>query len=92
MQTKKSYNDPNRWRFVGDTYYIMNSDDMREAFTYGDHNKFPKDVLEEAMRNTVKIADSCDFQLETGKAFLPKINIDLSAEKEFMKYITSLED
>lgn len=86
LQTKKSYNDPKRWRFVGDTYFIMNSDDMREAFTYGKHNEFPKDVLEEAMRNTVKIADSCDFQLETGKAYLPKINIDLSAEKEFMKY------
>ena len=86
MQTQRLYDDPTRWRFKGDTYYIMNSDQMREAFTWKEHNLFPKDALEEAIKNTAKIADKCNFQLKTGKAYLPKVNIDLSNNKEFMKY------
>lgn len=86
MQTQKKFNDPNRWRFTGDTYFIMNGQDMREAFTWGEHNKFPKDMLEIAIKNTCKIADDCNFELETGKVYLPKINIDLSKEEAFMRF------
>lgn len=86
MQSKKSYYDPNRWRFKGDTYFIMNGQDMRQAFEWGKHNEFPKDALEEAIKNTVKIADMCNFELEMGKVYLPKVNIDLSNNPEFLKF------
>lgn len=62
IQTNARYNDPNRMRFNNDMYYLKSREEMEE--------RFPED--EEALNNTVKIAERCNLELEFGHLLLPK--------------------
>jgi DNA polymerase-3 subunit alpha len=81
MQSQKLLSDPNRWRFPGDTYFVASRKDMEEMFDCNGHEVFPKDELEKALDNTVKIAQACTFELETDKHYLPNISIPIDDEK-----------
>lgn len=71
-QTKSSKNEPNRFKFSVNEFYVKTVDELREAFSWMDENYFNK-----CIETTVEIADKIDFQmdkLEFGKTkeYLPK--------------------
>src|SRR5210317_507850 len=61
IQTGRTINDPNRFKFSTDELYFKSPDEMRERF-----KEFPGAVAE-----SVKIADRCDFELEFGQPHFP---------------------
>ncbi len=66
LQTGKTLQDPSRMKFPNNEFYIKNSDELREAFSWLDEETFNR-----AIENTVKIADKCNLILEMGKSILP---------------------
>ena len=65
IQTKKQMSDPARMTFGDCKAYMRTTDQMMEIFK--DH--------EEAIWNTGKIADMCDFEFEFGKLFFPNFPV-----------------
>ncbi len=63
IQTGKSVNDPKKFTLTDD-FSFMSAEDMAKLFP----------DLPEALANSVKIADACDFKLELGKILLPKFD------------------
>lgn len=65
IQTQHKLSDPDRFSFGACRAYIKKQDEMLEFFK--DHP--------DAVWNSGKIADMCNFQFETGKLFFPKFEI-----------------
>ncbi len=65
VQTGKALSDPNRFRFNGSGFYVKGAEEMGEVF----HD------LPDAIRNTVELAERCNFVLETGKLQLPEFEL-----------------
>ena len=65
IQTGKTVNDTNRMRFVPG-FHLKSALEMREMFPY-----MPEQILDQAMSNTVAIAERCQFELEFGHRRLP---------------------
>lgn len=62
--------------FEGDEFYYKSTEEMQELF--GEY--------EDAVSNSQKIADMCNFEFEFGKTFLPKyVPQDKSDPKEYLK-------
>lgn len=74
MQSRSLMSDPNRWKFPGDTFYVMNRDEMTAAFNSNGHEILDKNIIELAMDTTLEITDKCNVSFEWGKHYLPKIN------------------
>src|SRR3990172_901000 len=53
-------------RFATDEFYFKSPENMTQAFNY----------CKEAIDNTVSIAERCNLQLEFGKIYLPRFDID----------------
>lgn len=85
VQSGKLLSDPNRWTFPGDTFYIASREQMEGMFNCNGHETLPKDSIKEALDNTVRLANSCEFDLELGKHYLPSINIPIENE-EFINW------
>lgn len=66
IQTRKTLNDEDRFRFKVNEFYFKSPDEMKEAFSYAP----------EAIENTLKIADMCNVELEFGHTILPEFKID----------------
>lgn len=65
IQTRKKFDDPSRFTFGDCRAYLRTQDEMLAIFK--DHP--------EAVWNSGKIADMCNFEFETGKLFFPKFEI-----------------
>ncbi len=65
VQTGKTLEDPSRFRFDGEGFFVKTAEEMLEVF----HD------LPEAVTNSVEIAERCDFELETGNAQLPDFEV-----------------
>lgn len=64
--TGKTVNDPNRMRMTDDSYYMRTPDEMWAI--YGD--------IPEALRNTVKIAEQCNVEIQFAPPYhLPKFPV-----------------
>ncbi len=63
--TGKTVNDAKRMSFGTDQCYFKSPDEMKEAFA----------DVPEAIQNTVKIAERCNFDFELGKPLLPKYDV-----------------
>ncbi len=61
IQTGKTINDANRWRFQTDQLYVKTPEEMAGVFS-----DFP-----EALQNTVKVAERCNVELVFGGRHLP---------------------
>ncbi|GIW39770.1 MAG: DNA-directed DNA polymerase [Candidatus Binatia bacterium] len=61
VQTGKTLDDPNRWRFGTDQLYVKGPEEMRAAFAH----------CPEAVDNTLEIARRCTLELELGKYQFP---------------------
>ncbi len=65
IQTGKTLADENRMRFSTDEFYVKSEKEMREIFRFAP----------EAIENTGKIADMCNFEFEFHKKLLPQFPI-----------------
>lgn len=76
LQTGKKWDDPTRFTFGECRAYMRSESQMLEIF---------KDHID-AVYNTGKIADLCNFEFETGKLFFPEFLIpDGKTEIEYFK-------
>lgn len=78
IQTGRKITDEDRMKFSTDDFYIKSSEEMTAAF---------KNVPE-AIENTVKIAESCNVELEFNKLHLPQF--DVPESREPYEYLHSL--
>lgn len=65
IQTAKTVDDPNRRRYPSDQFYLKSPDEMWEMFSY----------VKEALENTTKIADQCNFDYEFHVSKLPEFPV-----------------
>lgn len=62
IQTGKTVDEENRMRYPTDEFYLKSPEEMYEIFSY----------IPEALENTVKIAEQCNFDYEFHVSKLPK--------------------
>ncbi|MDR9502070.1 MAG: DNA polymerase III subunit alpha [Desulfurivibrionaceae bacterium] len=65
IQTGKTLQDANRFRFSTDELYFKTPEEMRHAFAY----------CPEALENTVKIAERCNLEIEFGNNYFPNFTV-----------------
>ncbi|MBR5244423.1 MAG: DNA polymerase III subunit alpha, partial [Clostridia bacterium] len=79
IQTGKTLEDENRMRFSGTEFYVKSGDEMAELFP----------EAPEALANTVKIAELCDFDFVFGKYHLPAFQLP-EGESDARTYMEKL--
>ncbi len=62
VQTGRKYSDETRMKFNSDDYYLKSYQEMQQAF--------PDD--EEALKNTLEVADKCNFEFTYGHYMFPR--------------------
>ncbi|PTL35078.1 DNA polymerase III subunit alpha [Candidatus Methylomirabilis limnetica] len=62
IQTGKTIQDKDRWRFSTDQFYFKSAAEMKQVFV----------ELPEAVKNTITVAERCNLQLQFGQLRLPK--------------------
>lgn len=62
IQTAKTVDEENRMRYPSEEFYLKSPEEMQKAFAY----------VKEALSNTVKIAEQCNFDYEFHVSKLPK--------------------
>ena len=65
IQTGKKITDEDRFRFKTNEFYIKTPEEMIDYF----------EAVPEAIENTVKIADKCNFEFEFGNIILPNYDV-----------------
>lgn len=65
IQTGKKMNEPDRMRFQTNEFYIKSQEEMIDYFSF----------VPEAIENTIKIADKCNFDFEFGVTKLPNYDV-----------------
>ena len=66
IQTAKTIDDPNRRRYPSDQFYLKSPEEMWEMFS----------DIPEALNNTVKIAEECNFEYKFHESKLPKFPLE----------------
>ncbi|TAH34965.1 MAG: DNA polymerase III subunit alpha [Planctomycetota bacterium] len=64
IQTRSKRNDPSRWKMDTDTLFFRSRAQMNQIFA----------DLPEALRNTLRVAEQSDLQLELGRFRLPRFD------------------
>ncbi len=62
IQTGKTIQDKDRWRFSTDQFYFKSAAEMKQLFA----------ELPEAIKSTIAVAERCNLQLQFGELRLPK--------------------
>lgn len=70
IQTGKTVEDTDRRRYPSDQFYLKSAEEMYDMFAY----------VKEALENTVKIADECNFDYEFHVSKLPKFPLPKGAD------------
>ena len=65
IQTGSTLNDPNRWKFSTEEFYVKTADEMARVFA----------EIPEACTNTVAVAEQCDVKLDFGSFHLPRYQV-----------------
>lgn len=73
IQSKTTWNNPNRWSFKGDTYYIMSRQQIKDAFMCNGHETLDQNIVDEAISTTVDIINKCNVNINLGNPQLPVI-------------------
>ena len=63
--TGKTVQNPERMRYVGDQYYFKSFAEMKQVWGH----------MPEAMLNTIRVAERCDFEIETADLLLPPFEL-----------------
>jgi DNA polymerase-3 subunit alpha len=78
IQTNSNIKDPKRLHMEDTTYYLRSAAEMQAEWSH----------LPEALANTVKIAESCELELEFGKTYVPRYATPQN--KPSMEYLKEL--
>jgi DNA polymerase-3 subunit alpha len=70
IQTGKTVDEENRMRYPSDEFYLKSPEEMNSMFSY----------IPEALENTVKIAEQCNFEYEFHVSKLPKFPLPEGAD------------
>lgn len=70
MQTNSDKDDPNRFHFPNNEFYVKTPMQLRDSFKWMDSEMF-----DECIKNTVEIAEKCHVMLELGKSPLPEYEV-----------------
>lgn len=70
MQTNSDKDDPNRFHFPNNEFYVKTRSQLRDAFKWMD-----SDMFDECMQNTLDIAEKCHLMLDLGKSPLPDYKV-----------------
>ncbi len=70
IQTAKTVNDEDRMRYPSEQFYLRSPEEMYDIFSY----------VPEALENTVKIAEKCNYNYEFHKSKLPKYPLESGAD------------
>lgn len=70
MQTNSDKDDPNRFHFPGNEFYVKTKNELRDAFKWMD-----AELFEECIKNTHDIAEKCHLTLDLGKSPLPDYEV-----------------
>ncbi|WP_337286348.1 DNA polymerase III subunit alpha [Candidatus Methylomirabilis sp.] len=65
IQTGKTIQDKDRWRFSTDQFYFKSAAEMKQIFA----------ELPEAVKNSITVAERCNLQLQFGQLRLPKYQV-----------------
>jgi len=89
MQRKDKWSNPDRWKFGIDDLYLKTADEMIESFRVQD--QIDEEICAKAMRNTLAVAELCDFKIESKTPSLPRAYIDkyeaLPEEEQLVKLV-----
>ncbi|HEX6791210.1 MAG TPA: DNA polymerase III subunit alpha [Candidatus Krumholzibacteria bacterium] len=79
LQTGSDIDDPKRFRFTTTELYFKTPEEMRALF--------PDD--EEALRNTLAIADKCDLQMKEGALHLPRFPLPdgFASNSDYLRHL-----
>ena len=75
IQTGKTIEDTNRRRYPSDQFYLKSADEMWDLFSY----------VPEALENSIKIAEECNFDYEFHVSKLP--NFPVPDNKDHFEYL-----
>ncbi len=85
MQTNSDKDDPNRFHFANNEFYVKTTEQLREAFRWMDGETF-----DECIKNTIEIAEKCHLTLELGKSPLPEYEVpkghDINSYLEYLVF------
>lgn len=70
LQTNSNKDDPNRFHFANNEFYVKTKEEMREAFRWMDSEMF-----EECVKNTEEVANKCDLTIKLHDAPLPHYEV-----------------
>ena len=70
MQTNSDKDDPNRFHFPNNEFYVKTAEQLRDAFKWMDSETFDK-----CIQNTIDIAEKCHLILDLGKSPLPDYEV-----------------
>lgn len=70
MQTNSDKDDPDRFHFESNEFYVKTTEQLRESFRWMD-----ADTFDDCIKNTVDIAEKCHLTLELGKSPLPNYEV-----------------
>ncbi|MBO6087713.1 DNA polymerase III subunit alpha [bacterium] len=70
MQTNSDKDDPDRFHFESNEFYVKTTEQLRESFKWLDGETFEK-----CIQNTRDIAEKCHLTLELGKSPLPDYEV-----------------
>ena len=70
MQTNSDKDDPNRFHFPNNEFYVKTVSQLRDSFKWMDSETFDR-----CIKNTVDIAEKCHVMLELGKSPLPEYDV-----------------
>lgn len=70
MQTNSDKDDPNRFHFPNNEFYVKTAEQLRDSFKWMDSELFDR-----CIDNTVAIAEKCHLMLELGKSPLPDYKV-----------------
>ena len=65
LQTGARFDDPDRWRFGSQEFFLKTAEEMARAFP----------ELPQALASTLEVADQCDVTIELGQTVLPAFDV-----------------
>src|SRR5579859_1635043 len=65
LQTGARHNDPNRWRFDSQDFYLKTAEEMAAVFA----------DMPQALASTLEVAEQVDVQIELGRSILPPFQV-----------------
>ena len=77
MQTNSDKDDPDRFSFPNNEFYLKTAEELRDSFRWMDTETF-----NECIKNTVDIAEKCHLMLELGKSPLPEYKVPRGFDTE----------